>query len=120
MPFIGFDWRYRDKITEINFQEKNIFGQSNTKDKRAQFSLGFNYKMPLLLTLQAEVFQSGYSRFQVKREDIPVSKRVRAMFMVNSDKEYMGGLKYITSKNTAISAHYDSDMGLGFGITLNY
>jgi FtsP/CotA-like multicopper oxidase with cupredoxin domain len=120
MPFIGFDWRYRDKITEINFQEKNIFGQSNSKDKRAQFSLGFNYKMPLLLTLQAEVFQSGYTRFQVKREDIPVSKRVRAMFMVNSDKEYMGGLKYITSKNTAISAHYDSDMGLGFGITLNY
>lgn len=120
MPFIGFDWRYRDKITEINFQEKNIFGQSNSKDKRAQFSLGFNYKMPLLLTLQAEVFQSGYTRLQVKREDIPVSKRVRAMFMVNSDKEYMGGLKYITSKNTAISAHYDSDMGLGFGITLNY
>jgi hypothetical protein len=32
------------------------------------------------------------------REDIPVSKRVRA-FMVNTDKEYMAGLKYIAGKN---------------------
>jgi hypothetical protein len=33
------------------------------------------------------------------REDIPVSKRVRAAFMVNTDKEYMAGLKYIAGKN---------------------
>jgi hypothetical protein len=48
------------------------------------------------------------------REDIPVSKRIR-IFMVNTDKEYMAGLKYIVGKNIGISTHYDSDMGLGFG-----
>jgi hypothetical protein len=34
--------------------------------------------------------------------------------MVNTDKEYMAGLKYIVGKNIGISTHYDSDMGLGF------
>jgi hypothetical protein len=34
--------------------------------------------------------------------------------MVNTDKEYMA--KYIVGKNIGISTHYDSDMGLGFGV----
>jgi hypothetical protein len=54
------------------------------------------------------------------REDIPVSKRVRAAFMVNTDKEYMAGLKYIAGKNIGFTTHYDSDMGLGFGVNVNY
>jgi hypothetical protein len=32
------------------------------------------------------------------REDIPVSGYIRAAFMVNTDKEYMAGLKYIAGK----------------------
>ena len=54
------------------------------------------------------------------REDIPVSKRVRFNFMLNTDKEYMAGLRYVVSKYFCLSSHYDSDMGLGGGITLNY
>ena len=41
MPFIGFDWRYRK--FGIDEQEKNLFGQVNTKDRRGVFSLGFDY-----------------------------------------------------------------------------
>jgi hypothetical protein len=40
--------------------------------------------------------------------------------MGNSDKEYMVGLKYIITKNIAIASHYDSDMGLGIGLTFIY
>lgn len=40
--------------------------------------------------------------------------------MYNSDLEYMIGLQYILDKMFAISAHYDSDMGIGAGITLRY
>lgn len=40
MPFIGFDWRYRK--FGINEVEKNVFGQTNTKDNRSLLSLGFN------------------------------------------------------------------------------
>lgn len=118
MPFIGFDWRYRKM--GINEVEKNIFGQSNTKDNRAVVSLGVNYTLPLLVIAQAEVFQDGNVRFQLMREDIPVSKRLRMAFMVNTDKEYMAGFKYIVGKNIGLTTHYDSDMGVGFGVNLNY
>jgi len=117
MPFVGFDWRYRKTKGMV---EKNIFGQGNTKDTRAVASLGAEYTLPLLVTLQGEVFTDGNIRFQLMREDIPVSPRLRWAFMVNTDKEYMTGFKYIVTRNLGISTHYDSDMGLGFGATLNY
>ncbi|NRT11767.1 multicopper oxidase domain-containing protein [Flavobacterium sp. 14A] len=118
MPFIGFDARYR-KLDRGEIEE-NLFGQSSTKDKRLQVSLGFNYTLPLLVVAQAEVYHDGNVRFQLMREDIPLTKRLRMAFMVNTDKEYMGGLKYIVGKNMGITTHYDSDMGVGFGLNLNY
>ena len=118
MPFIGFDWRYR-KLNQ-NETEKNIFGQKNTKDNRSQFSIGLAYTLPMLMIAQIELYHDGILRMQLRREDIPVSKRVRAAFMLNTDSEYMLGLNYIITKNIGIRTHYDSDMGLGLGLTLNY
>ncbi len=118
MPFVGFDWRYRKM--GMGETEKNLFGQKSTKDHRAVFSIGAAYTLPMLVTLQAEVFHDGIFRIQLMREDIPISKRIRASFMINTDKEYRGGLKYILTRNIAISTHYDSDMGWGAGVTLNY
>ena len=118
MPFIGFDARYR-KLDHGEIED-NLFGQSSTKDKRLQVSLGFNYTLPLLVVAQAEVYHDGNVRFQLMREDIPVTKRLRMAFMVITDKEYMGGFKYIVGKNLGITTHYDSDMGVGFGVNLNY
>jgi uncharacterized protein YfbU (UPF0304 family) len=54
------------------------------------------------------------------REDIPISRRMRAGFMLNTDKEYMIELRYIVNKNMGLRTHYDSDMGIGIGVTLNY
>jgi len=116
MPFIGFDWRYRkDEVPE-----KNIFGRTNTKDSRALFSLGFVYTLPLLINLQTEVYQDGNVRIQLRREDIPLTKRLRAAWMVNSDREYMVGLHYIAGKNISLRGHYDTDMGFGVGVLLGY
>lgn len=117
MPFVGFDWRYRKQNGEA---EKNLFGQTNTKDQRAVLSLGAEYTLPMLMKLQGEVFTDGNVRFQLMREDIPVTPRLRWAFMVNTDKEYMSGFKYIVTRNIGITTHYDSDMGIGFGATLNY
>jgi FtsP/CotA-like multicopper oxidase with cupredoxin domain len=118
MPFVGFDWRYRKVNNEIT--EKNLFGQSNTKDNRVLFSFGFNYTLPMLIRFQSEVFTDGNFRMQLEREDIPLSKRFRGMFMVNTDKEYMAGIDYIFGKNFRSRLHYDSDMGWGIGLGLNY
>lgn len=118
MPFIGFDYRYR-KMGHVE-SEKNIFGQRNTKDKRAQFSLGAAYTLPMLFILQGEVYHDGNVRVQLMREDIPVSPRLRAGFMVNTDKEYMVDLRYILTRFMGIRTHYDSDMGFGVGVSFNY
>lgn len=118
MPFIGYDYRYRK--LGINEQERNIFGQTNTKDTRQSFSFGVQYTLPMLVKLETEIFLNGTFLIQLKRDDIPVSKRIRMNLMVNSDKEYMLGLQYILTKNIAIRTHYDSDMGFGAGINFNY
>lgn len=118
MPFIGFDWRYRK--FGIDEQETNLFGQSNSKDQRSLFTVGVNYTLPLLIIGQAEIYQDGNVRFQLMREDMPITKRLRMSFMLNTDKEYMAGFRYIVNKNMGISSHYDSDMGFGAGITFSY
>jgi CopA family copper-resistance protein len=118
MPFIGFDWRYRKM--EMDEVETNLFGQRNTKDQRSVFSAGVNYVLPMLVTAQAEIFTDGNLRFQLERMDIPVSRRLRMNLMVNTDKEYMAALRYIFTRYVGATAHYDSDMGFGVGLTLNY
>lgn len=118
MPFIGFDWRYRKM--GIDEHEKNLFNQTDTKDKRAVFSAGVNYTLPMLIVAQAEVFTDGNLRFQLERKDIPLSKRLRMGLMWNTDFEYMADLRYIFTRNLSLRTHYDSDMGIGAGITLNY
>jgi len=115
MPFIGFDWRYRD-----GQDERNLFGQRNTKDKRAAVTAGIEYTLPLLFRISAEVYSNGNFRMQLRREDIPLTPRLRMNMMVNTDREYMAGFRYIITKNFAPSIHYDSDMGLGGGVTFTY
>ncbi len=117
MPFIGFDWRYRNQGNEI---EKNIFGQASAKDRRAVLSAGAEYTLPMLIILQGEIYTDGKFRLQLMREDIPISPRLRWAFMANTDKEYMTGFKYIITRHMALSTHYDSDMGFGFGATISY
>lgn len=118
MPFVGFDYRYR-KMGHGE-SERNVFGQRNTKDKRAQFSLGAAYTLPMLFILQGEVYHDGNVRIQFMREDIPVSPRLRAGFMINTDREYMVDMKYILTKFMGVRTHYDSDMGFGVGLSFNY
>ena len=74
----------------------------------------------MLIKAQAEVFTYGNFRLQFERMDIPVFKRIRMDLMWNTDKEYMAGLRYIIKRNFSVRTHYDSDMGMGFGLNFNY
>lgn len=126
-PYIGWDFRKRTiDPTERNIfgqsvdEGQNIFGQENSKNFRQVFHLGLQYTLPLLIVADASVDHTGNVRFQLLREDIPFSKRLRMSFMVNTDKEYMAGFRYIITKSFSLSTHYDSDMGYGGGITITY
>ena len=116
LPYVGWDFRYR----RTDEKEKNLFGQVDTKNHRNVFCAGLQYTLPLLLTLDGRVDMHGNLRLQLGREDIAVTSRLRFSLMANTDREYMAGLRYILSKYIGLSTHYDSDMGFGAGLTLNY
>lgn len=126
-PYIGWDFRKRtvDPMDKNIFGQSlspgaNLFGQNNTKNFRQVFHLGLQYTLPMLIVADASLDHKGNLRFQLTREDVPISKRLRFQFMVNTDKEYMAGFRYIVNRYFGLSTHYDSDMGYGAGLTLSY
>ncbi|MES1181786.1 MAG: multicopper oxidase domain-containing protein [Flavobacterium sp.] len=121
--YVGYDRHYKVGDGPKNIfgnDEKNWFGQTSNKNNRSTVVAGVSYTLPMLLVADARVDGDGRFRFQLGRDDIPVTKRLRANMMINTDKEYILGLRYIVSKYFSISTHEDSDMGFGGGITITY
>jgi FtsP/CotA-like multicopper oxidase with cupredoxin domain len=133
-PYVGFDYHYKKEgVPAKNIfdfehspknifgnEAKNLFGQTSNKNNRHTAVAGIAYTLPLLFIADARVDGDGKFRFQFSREDIPVTNRLRFNMMINTDKEYAAGFRYILTKYFSLSTHYDSDMGLGAGITLTY
>lgn len=122
-PYIGFDYHYKKEGGPGNIfgrEEKNWFGQASNKNNRKTAVAGIAYTLPMLFVADLRIDTDGKFRFQFGREDVPVSKRLRFNMMINTDKEYMAGLRYIATKYISVSSHYDSDMGLGAGLTFTY
>eukprot|EP01132_Coremiostelium_polycephalum_P014231 gene14231-17299_t len=114
---IGFD-------KEMGYESESHFGRYIGRNQWLFPYVGWDfrvqYTLPMLVVADASVDHKGNVRFQLMREDVPISKRLRFQFMVNTDKEYMAGFRYIVTKYFGLSTHYDSDMGYGAGLTLNY
>lgn len=116
-PFIGFDYHHNSMENEM---DKNLFGQKSNQNNRKGFVAGIQYTLPMLVNAEARIDSKGKFRFQVMREDVPLTPRLRLNIMGNTDREYMAGLRYILTKYFSLSTHYDSDMGLGAGVTFTY
>ncbi|MEO5675715.1 MAG: multicopper oxidase domain-containing protein [Chitinophagales bacterium] len=133
-PYLGFDYHYKKEgapqknIFDLEGSPKNIFGsekynwfgQLSNKDNRHTAIAGIAYTLPMLIIADARIDGDGKFRFQLSREDIPLAPRLRMNWMLNTDKEYMLGFRYIATKYISLSTHYDSDMGLGAGLTFTY
>ncbi len=122
-PYVGFDYHYKKEGGPKNIfgnEEKNWFGQKSNKNNRKTVVAGIAYTLPMLFIADARVDGNGKFRFQLSREDVPITSRLRFNMMINTDKEYMAGFRYIVTKYFSFSTHYDSDMGLGAGITFTY
>ena len=122
--YVGFDYHFKREGGPENFifrnEKNNLLGQVSNKNNRKTVVVGLTYTLPMLVLADARLDGDGKIRLQLMREDLPISKRLRMSVMINTDKEYMGGFKYIFTRNLSVSTHYDSDMGLGVGLTLNY
>ncbi len=116
-PYIGTQYRYKAKSHGV---EKNVFGQETIHKNYWAPVAGFQYTLPWLVVADARIDMFGKIRFQLMREDIPITPRLRLNLMANTDKEYTAGFRYITTKWLALSTHYDSDMGFGAGVTIIY
>jgi len=117
MPFVGFDYHYNRMNNE---RENNLFGQLSNQKNRKAAVIGAQYILPMLVTAEARLDSKGKLRFQLMREDVPLTSRLRFNFMANTDREYMAGFRYIITKYFSLSTHYDSDMGYGAGLTITY
>ncbi|RZJ19994.1 multicopper oxidase domain-containing protein [Pedobacter sp. Leaf194] len=117
MPFVGFDYHYNRMNNE---RENNLFGQLSNQKNRKAAVIGAQYILPMLVTAEARLDSKGKLRFQLMREDVPLTSRLRFNFMANTDREYMAGFRYIVTKYFSLSTHYDSDMGYGAGLTITY
>ena len=133
-PYIGFDYHYKTEgafaknIFDLHGTQKNIFGseaknwfgQASNKDNRHTIMAGVAYTLPTLTVADFRIDGNGKFRFQLSREDIPLTPRLRFAWMINTDKEYMAGFRYIATKYISLSTHWDSDMGVGAGIIFTY
>ncbi|KAA9340128.1 multicopper oxidase domain-containing protein [Adhaeribacter soli] len=116
-PFIGFDYHHNSVENEA---EETLLGQTSNQNNRKAFVAGVQYMLPMLVQAEARVDSKGKFRLQLRREDIPLTSRLRLNLMANTDKEYMAGLRYIVTKYFSLSTHYDSDMKYGAGVTITY
>ncbi|MEO8087605.1 MAG: multicopper oxidase domain-containing protein, partial [Bacteroidota bacterium] len=133
-PYIGFDYHFKNEgalqknVFDLEGSPKNIFGseqlnwfgQVSNKNNRHTGIAGIAYTLPMLVIADARVDGDGKFRFQLSREDISITPRLRFNWMINTDKEYMAGFRYILTKYISASTHYDSDMGIGAGLTFTY
>ncbi|MDR2235830.1 MAG: multicopper oxidase domain-containing protein [Chryseobacterium sp.] len=129
LPYAGFRFQKNHEIMERQMAEdmgmdfhgkKTWFGQQKASKNKASFIVGMQYLLPMLITADASVDQNGKVLLELSREDIPVSRRIRGNFSVNSDGEFSTGLRYILQKWLSVSGNYDNEMGWGAGVTLTY
>lgn len=129
IPYVGFRIQKNHEIMERKMAEemgmdfhgrKTWFGQQKASKTQGAFTVGMQYLLPMLVTADASVDQNGKVLLEFSREDIPLSRRLRGNFTVNSDGEFSTGLRYILQKWLSVSGNYDNEMGWGAGITLTY
>ncbi|WP_185097463.1 multicopper oxidase domain-containing protein [Chryseobacterium sp. FH2] len=129
LPYAGFRIQKNHEIMErrmmeemgMNFDGKRTwFRQQKASKNKATFIVGMQYLLPMLITADASIDQNGKVLLELSREDIPLSRRLRGNFTVNSDGEFNTGLRYILQKWLSVSGNYDNELGWGAGITLTY
>ncbi|SDC39292.1 multicopper oxidase domain-containing protein [Niabella drilacis] len=115
-PFVGVEWAYR----KDSHEEQDLLGQKFKHDGKPRYTAGFAYTLPWLVLLQTQIDTKGQVRVELGREDIPLSKRLRGAFSLDTRREYMGGLRYIVNRNFSVSANYNTEYGFGGGLVLTY
>jgi CopA family copper-resistance protein len=105
--FVGGDIRNTFTIKEGDREE----------DRRVVVA-GVRYLLPLFIDSEIRVDHKGNLRFQLSREDIPLTRRLFLAVSGNTDKEFNVDFDYFIAKNFSLHASYDSEYKYGVGLTI--
>jgi len=105
--FIGVDIRNTFQITE-----------NGKRVDRKVGVVGVRYLLPMFIQSELRADHKGEVRFQLSRNDIPLTKRLRLSLSANTDKEYNIDFDYNIGKRFYIHSSYDSDYKYGAGLTI--
>lgn len=79
--------------------------------------IGVRYLLPMFVQSELRVDHLGNVRFQLSRNDMPITRRLRLSWSVNTDKEFNIDFDRYIGKRFSIHASYDSDYKYGTGLT---
>lgn len=105
--YIGADIRNTFQVSE-----------GSKKIDRRVGVIGLRYLLPMFMLSELRVDHKGEVRFQLSRNDIPLTKRLRLSLSANTDKEYNIDFDYNIGKRFYIHSSYDSDYKYGAGLTI--
>ncbi|MBN8577897.1 MAG: multicopper oxidase domain-containing protein [Cytophagales bacterium] len=105
--YIGADIRNTFQIIE----------NGNRVDRKVGV-IGVRYLLPMFVQSELRVDHRGNVRFQLSRNDMPITRRLRLSLVGNSDWEYNIDFDYNIAKRFYIHASYDSDYKYGAGLTI--
>ena len=92
----------------------------NSANNRGVATVGIQYLLPLFIQTDLRIDHTGHVRFQIGRNDLAITNRLRLDAVWNTDYEYEIALRYILIKRLSLSANFDSHFGAGGGITFTY
>ncbi len=105
--FAGADIRNTFQVTENGKQVDRKVGV-----------FGVRYLLPMFLLSELRIDHKGELRFQLTRNDIPITRRLRLSISANTDKEFNIDFDQNIGKRFYIHASYDSDYKYGTGLTI--
>lgn len=97
---------------------RNTFKESKSNDEERQVAVvGIRYLLPMFVLAELRLDHTGRPRFQLAREDIPLTRRLRLALSANTDQEYNIDFDYFIWRFLSIHASYDSEYKYGAGLT---
>jgi FtsP/CotA-like multicopper oxidase with cupredoxin domain len=91
--------------------------EGDTEKDRRVAVVGARYLLPLFVLAELRVDHKGDVRFQLSRNDMPITRRLRLSVSGNTDKEYNIDFDYFVWRGISIHASYDSEYKYGAGLT---
>ena len=119
--YIGYDLRDNNTLRAATDGEGgNRRTLQNNRNFRRQAEVGVYYLLPMLVRAELRTDLTGQLRLQLERRDLPLSNNLFADLRVNTDREYLLGIRYMVSKYASFSTNYDNQYGWGAGLTFHY